>query len=91
VAVGSASRGLKARYTSCVPGGKDCAGAWLDYYVVEGLSSGAAAYRLRTAVLKKIFLEIMRRSRSEKAFNGYARWLSGLAQKTYAVPGEKAQ
>lgn len=91
VAIGSASRGLRARYGSCVPGGKACAGCVSDYYVVEGLSSGAAAYRLRTAVLKKMFLEIMRRSRTEKAFNGYARWLSGLARKTYAAPGRKAR
>lgn len=86
VAIGSASRGLKPRYALCVPGGKDCAACVSDYYVVEGLSSGAAAYRLRTVVLKKIFLKIMRRSRSEKAFNDYARWLSGLAQKTYKNP-----
>jgi len=86
VGVGSARRGLKARYAGCEPGGPACGDCVRNYYVVEGLSSGAEAYRLRTAVLKQVFLEIMRLARTEKAFNGYARWLAALAKKTYAVP-----
>lgn len=83
VKLGTSISGLCRRYSACIPGGKLCAGCVSKYYVIGGLAGGARAYTLRTAVLKKVLLDIMRRARTEKAFNGYVRWLAGIEQRTY--------
>jgi len=87
VKIGSAASGLRRRYSACAPGGKLCPGCVREYYVLGGLSSGARAYALRTDLLKNSFFEIMRLSRTDKAFNAYVRWLAGLEKRTYVNYG----
>ncbi len=76
VRCGSARGGLSPRFAGCRPGSAACASCVGDYYMLPGLGDGSWVYSARTAILRRAFLGIMRRSRSEPAFGAYVRRLS---------------
>lgn len=85
VKIGSASLGFIEKYQTCKQNSdeKMCKDCVSDYYRIPGLSSGAEAYSLRTSIMKKIFLEIMRMSRKEKVFAEYVKFLALYKNKQY--------
>ena len=85
VRIGTAKDGLFEKYLNCEQNKDEerCENCVSSYYRIPGLTSGAEAYSLRTSVLKKIFLEVLRLSKKEKIFAEYARFLAMHKKREY--------
>ncbi len=85
VRIGTAENGLFDKYLDCEQNKDEeqCENCVSSYYRIPGLTSGAEAYSLRTSVLKKIFLEVLRLSKKEKIFAEYAKFLAMHKKREY--------
>ena len=85
VCIGSADKGLSERYRDCEQNKdeKRCAECVSSYYRIPGLSDGAEAYSLRTALLRRIFFDILKTAKKDKTFAEYARFLARCRKNEY--------
>ncbi len=77
VAVGRAGKGFYGRFAGCFPGCPDCAGCVADYYRIPGMSGGAAAYALRSAVMKDFFRSLL--ASGTRSSRGYLKLAARLS------------
>ena len=85
VKIGSAIDGFIEKYDGCIQNKDEtmCSNCVSSYYRIPGLSSGAEAYSLRTALLKRLFFEALKLSKKEEKFKEYVMFLAKLKKQEY--------